>query len=107
MATSSISFWTVDSQEVANAFTYGGIAWRPATRSTCSASGCAASSPSSCPLAFVAYFPAARMLGKEQPLGLPNAIAWVTPLVAVLAVLVARAVWRTRRPPPPEHRELT
>ena len=93
VATSSISFWTVDSQEVANAFTYGG--------------SLATSYPIDLlaqwmrrlltfvvPLAFVAYFPAARLLDKEQPLGVTNAIAWVTPLVAVLAVLAARGVWR-------------
>jgi ABC-2 type transport system permease protein len=93
VATSSISFWTVDSQEVANAFTYGG--------------SLATSYPIDLlaqwlrrlltfivPLAFVAYFPAARMLDKEQPQGVSNAIAWITPVVAALAVLAARAVWR-------------
>jgi ABC-2 type transport system permease protein len=93
VATSSISFWTVDSQEVANAFTYGG--------------SLATSYPIDLlaqwlrrlltfvlPLAFVAYFPAARLLNKEQPLGVTNAIAWATPVVAFLAVLAARAVWR-------------
>ncbi|MET0902614.1 MAG: ABC-2 family transporter protein [Acidimicrobiales bacterium] len=93
VATSSISFWTVDSQEVANAFTYGGQL--------------ATSYPIDLlaqwlrrlltfivPLAFVAYFPAARLLDKEQPLGVTSAIAWATPVVAVLAVLAARAVWR-------------
>ena len=93
VATSSISFWTVDSQEVANAFTYGG--------------SLATSYPIDLlaqwlrrlltfvlPLAFVAYFPAARLLDKDQPLGVTNAIAWATPLVAFLAVLGARAVWR-------------
>lgn len=93
VVTSSISFWTVDSQEVANAFTYGG--------------SLATSYPIDLlatwlrrlltflvPLAFVAYFPAARLLGREEPLGLPNVIAWATPLVALAAALVARAVWR-------------
>jgi ABC-2 type transport system permease protein len=92
VVTSAISFWTVESQEVANAFTYGG--------------SLATSYPIDIlgtwlrriltflvPLAFVAYLPAARMLGREEPLGLPNGIAWATPLVAVASVLVARAVW--------------
>jgi ABC-2 type transport system permease protein len=93
VATSSISFWTVESQEVANAFTYGGslattypidILGRWLQRLLTFL----------VPLAFVAYFPAARMLGRDDPLGLPNAIAWLTPVVAVASVLVARSVWR-------------
>ena len=92
VVTSSIAFWTVESQEVANAFTYGG--------------SLATSYPIDLlatwmrrlltflvPLAFVAYFPAARMLGRDQPLGLPSAVAWATPLVAIASVLAARAVW--------------
>lgn len=92
VVTSSIAFWTVESQEVANAFTYGG--------------SLATSYPVDLlatwmrrlvtflvPLAFVAYFPAARMLGRSEPLGLPGAIAWATPFVAAATVLVARAVW--------------
>lgn len=92
VVTSSISFWTVESQEVANAFTYGG--------------SLATSYPIDIlgswlrriltflvPLAFVAYFPAARMVGREEPLGFPSAIAWATPLVAMASVLVARVVW--------------
>jgi ABC-2 type transport system permease protein len=90
--TSSISFWTVESQEVANAFTYGGSvvvhhpvdllgAWlrRLVTFLV--------------PLAFVAYFPAARLLGRTEPLGWPSGVAWASPLVAAATVLVARAVW--------------
>lgn len=92
VVTSSIAFWTVESQEVANAFTYGG--------------GLATTYPIDLlgtwlrriltfvlPLAFVAYFPAARLLGRTDPLGLPSAIAWATPLVALASVLAARAVW--------------
>jgi ABC-2 type transport system permease protein len=92
VVTSSIAFWTVESQEMANAFTYGG--------------SLATSYPIDVlgrwlqrlltflvPLAFVAYFPAARMLGRDDPLGLPSLTAWATPFVAVASVLAARAVW--------------
>jgi ABC-2 type transport system permease protein len=90
--TSSISFWTVESQEVANAFTYGGglvvqypldvlAPWlrRLATFAI--------------PLAFVAYLPAARILERPDPLGLPSAAAWGAPAVAALMAAAARAVW--------------
>jgi ABC-2 type transport system permease protein len=93
VVTSSVSFWTVDSQELGNAFTYGG--------------SLATSYPIDVlatwlrrlftylvPLAFVAYFPAARLLDRVEPLGLPSATAWATPLVALASFLVARAVWR-------------
>jgi ABC-2 type transport system permease protein len=89
VVTSALSFWTVDSQEIANSFTYGGnlltqyplevmAPWlrRIATFVV--------------PLAFVAYFPCAYLLGKDQPAGL----AFASPVVALVATVVARAVWR-------------
>jgi ABC-2 type transport system permease protein len=90
--TSSVAFWTVETQEFANAFTYGG--------------GLMTSFPIDLfgqwlrravifvvPLAFVAYMPAAGMLGKPMPFGLPGAVAWSSPLVALAIALVARGVW--------------
>lgn len=90
--TSSISFWTVESQEVANAFTYGGglvvqypldvlAPWlrRLATFAI--------------PLAFVAYLPAARILERPDPIGLSNLIAWATPVVAAVMAVLAHTVW--------------
>ena len=47
------------------------------------------------PLAFVAYLPASEILGKPTPLGLPDWTVWSSPLVAVVAAVVALAVWRT------------
>ncbi len=92
--TSSLSFWTVETQEVANAFTYGGCQlaqypleimgrWlrRVATFLV--------------PLAFAAYFPAAYVLGKPEPMGAPSAVAFLAPAVAVAVALVSRAVWGT------------
>ena len=92
VVTSSISFWTVESQEVANAFTYGGSlattypvdilgAWLRRVMTFL------------VPLAFVAYLPAARMLGRERPLGLPNVAAWAAPAIAVASFVAARAMW--------------
>jgi len=92
VVTSSISFWTVESQEVANAFTYGGSvvvhhpldllgAWMRRLFTFL------------VPLAFVAYFPAARLLDRPDPLGWPSELAWASPVVAAAAALVARGVW--------------
>ncbi len=92
VVTSSISFWTVDSQEVANAFTYGGSLATSYPIDLLS-SWMRRLATFLIPLAFVAYLPAARLLGRPEPLGLPSAVAWATPAVAVASVLVARAVW--------------
>ena len=94
VVTSSVAFWTVDTQEFANAFTYGG--------------GLMTSYPVDVfgqwlrrfvifviPLAWVAYLPAAGMLDKPMPFDLPEAVAWSSPLVAVASALIARAVWGT------------
>jgi ABC-2 type transport system permease protein len=92
VVTSSISFWTVESQEVANAFTYGGSL---ATTYPIDILGTWLRRILTfiVPLAFVAYLPVARLVGRDQPLGLPSGIAWATPVVAVGSVLVARGVW--------------
>lgn len=92
--TSSVAFWTVDTQEFANAFTYGGShltqypfevlgPWlrRIATFVV--------------PLAFVAYLPAAYLLGRPPAWGPPRHAALLTPVVAAALALGAGAVWRT------------
>jgi ABC-2 type transport system permease protein len=94
VATNSVSFWIVDGREMANSFTYGsGFSTAyPITiygpwlrRALCYA----------VPSAFVAYFPALALLGRPDPLGLPAALQWSSPLVAVIAVTVAGLIWRS------------
>jgi ABC-2 type transport system permease protein len=88
-----IVFWTTDSGEFTNAFTYGGnllteypidIYGRWLRRFLAYL----------VPLAFVAYFPALYVLGKPDPLGLPRALEFVSPAVAVAAAAVAGCIWR-------------
>jgi ABC-2 type transport system permease protein len=94
VATCSVSFWVVEGREVANAFTYGSqlttaypiTVFGPWLRGLL----CFA-----VPSAFVAYFPALALLDRPDPLGLPHALRYAAPLVAVVAVLVAALVWRT------------
>jgi ABC-2 type transport system permease protein len=91
---SSIAFWLVDSQEVSNAFTYGG--------------SFTAQYPVNIfcrwlrnlvvfviPLAFVSYFPSLYVLGKEDELGLPQALQFASPAVALATGTAAWIVWRT------------
>jgi ABC-2 type transport system permease protein len=86
------TFWSVRSMEMVNAFTYGGNqltsypmniygAWLRRLFIFV------------IPLAFVNYFPGLYVLGKRDPLGLPGVLRFVSPLVAVVMVLVARVVW--------------
>jgi ABC-2 type transport system permease protein len=93
VVTSSLSFWTVDSQEIANSFTYGG---NLLTQYPLEIMGpwLQRIAIFVAPLAFVCYFPCAELLGKDQPAGFPSWLAYVSPLVAVASALVARAVWR-------------
>jgi ABC-2 type transport system permease protein len=92
VAATSIVFWTIDGQETANSFTYGGslVAQYPFTLFP---GVLRRMLTFVIPLAFVAFLPAARMLGRARAIGIPSAVAWVGPLVAVAAALVARGVW--------------
>jgi viologen exporter family transport system permease protein len=89
-----IVFWTVEGRETANAFTYGGQfltqypinvydQWLRRFLAFVM------------PMAFVAYFPALYVLDKPDPLGLPQFLQFVSPLVAVAVGLVAAGLWRT------------
>ena len=94
IATSAAAFWTVESQEMGNAFTYGG---NLATQYPLDVLGDWLRHLFTFvfPLAFVAYLPASEIIGKPTPLGLPDWTVWSSPVVAVLAGSVALGVWRT------------
>ena len=88
-----LAFWTTDGGEFTNAFTYGGnfMAQYPIDiyaswlrRFLCYL----------VPLGFVVYFPSLYILGKDDPLGLPRLLDFSSPLVAVVAAVVAGTVWR-------------
>ena len=93
VALATIAFWIVDAIEFVNAFTYGGsfLSQYPIGIFARWLRGLVVFLV---PVAFVAYFPALYVLDKDDELGLPRALQYASPLVAVLAVLVAGAVWR-------------
>ncbi len=93
VAFSSIVFWIVDSQEVTNAFTYGGgfLSQYPVD---VFASWLRRFVTFFVPIAFASYYPSLYVLGKEDPLGLPGAVQFASPLVAVVAVTAGTLVWR-------------
>jgi ABC-2 type transport system permease protein len=94
IATSAAAFWTVEGQEMGNAFTYGGS---QATQYPLDVLGDWLKRLFTFvfPLAFVAYLPASEILDKPTPLGLPDWTVWASPLVALLAAAVSLAIWRT------------
>jgi ABC-2 type transport system permease protein len=94
VAGATVAFWWVESGELANSLTYGG---KELTSYPITVYG---------PLfrrvfgyglgfAFVAYYPALALLGRPDPLGAPDWLGWVSPLVAVPALGVAAVAWRT------------
>ncbi|MBA2462940.1 MAG: ABC-2 family transporter protein [Actinobacteria bacterium] len=93
VALATIAFWIVDAMELVNAFTYGGsfLSQYPIGIFARWLRGIVVFLV---PLAFVAYFPGLYILGKKDALGLPEALHYASPVVAVLASLVAAAIWR-------------
>lgn len=89
----ALSFWLIDGSEVGNAVSYG--------------SGYLSQWPVAVlgpvlgrfftfvvPAAFTAYLPVVAILGRDEPLGLPGWLPWLTPLAAAWAVLLAGGTWR-------------
>lgn len=89
--TCSLAFWTIETQEVANSFTYGGgflsqypvdifAGWLRRTLLVI-------------PLAFVAYLPCSWVLGRDDVYGFPTGVVLSSALAAAAIALVARLVW--------------
>ncbi|MGW6916823.1 ABC transporter permease [Kitasatospora sp. NPDC054939] len=89
----SLQFWWDQVKEIQNAFTYGGatlLHYPP----TIFAKELVAGVVFGIPLAFVNWLPTLRILDRPDPLGLPTAFHYASPLVAVLSVVVAGLAWR-------------
>ena len=93
IAFATIAFWLVDSLEVANAFTYGGnfLAQYPIGLF---GSWLRRFVVFVVPIAFVAYFPSLYVLDKPDALGMPEAVRFASPVVAVISLAVGALVWR-------------
>jgi ABC-2 type transport system permease protein len=91
---SCIQFWTVDSSQFANAFTYGGntMTQYPMTifpREVLKGLTFLV------PVAFVNWYPCLYLLDRPDPFGMPSWFAVLPPVVAALTVTVAGLAWRT------------
>lgn len=89
----TLSFWTVESLEIANVFTYGGVeaaqyplvlydVWLRGTLTFV------------VPLACVAYFPVMSVLGRVDPLGTPAWFGPLAPLAGFAFLGLSLGVWR-------------
>lgn len=89
-----LQFWTADSSEVANAFTYGGntITQYPLTVFP---SEIVKGLTFLMPLAFVNWYPGLYILGRPDPFGMPAWLQFASPLAAVITAGLACLVWRT------------
>ena len=88
----TLSFWTIESLEVMNVFTYGGVEtaqypltiYHPWFRRFFTFV---------IPLACISYFPAQALLGRTPP-GLPTLLAWLSPLAGFFFLLISFRVWQ-------------
>jgi ABC-2 type transport system permease protein len=89
----SFCFWSVQAKEATHVFTYGGEVlagypldiYRGSVRRFFTFV---------VPLAFVNYEPALFMLGRADPLGLPDSVRLLSPLAGLAMALVARFGWQ-------------
>ena len=89
----TMAFWTVETLELMNSFTYGGVH--------------TAQYPMNIygtwlrrfftfvvPLAATSYYPVVAFLGRPDPLGAPGWLAWVTPLAGFAFLPISLGFWR-------------
>lgn len=87
------AFFTTETLEVWNAFTYGGVTmsqyplsiYRPWFRNFFTFV---------IPIGCINYFPGVAILGRGDPLGTPVALQWLAPLAGPLFLLVCLQVWK-------------
>ena len=93
LATSSLSFWSPNTQEFANAFTYGGatVAEFP---THIFPSWLRVFFIGVVPAGAVVYFPAMYALHADNPLGFPRWMQAASPLVCVPVLAVGGLIWR-------------
>jgi ABC-2 type transport system permease protein len=90
---SCVQFWTQDSTEFANAFTYGGNTMTQYPM-TVFPREVVKGLTFLVPLAFVNWYPCLYLLDRPDPFGMPSWFAVLSPVVALLALSVAALAWR-------------
>ena len=88
----AITFWTIETSDVTQVFTYGGQLLISYPMSIY-ADGLRRFFTFVVPLAFVAYLPCLYILERPDPLGLPPLFQVCSPVVALAFLLAARGCW--------------
>lgn len=91
---SCIQFWTTDATEFANAFTYGGATVTQYPLSIFPREVLVALT-FVIPVAFVNWYPALFVLGRDDPFEMPQWLQFASPLAAVVTVALSLLMWRT------------
>lgn len=89
----AFQFWTTDGSEAANAFTYGGNTLTQYPLTIYPAEVVKALT-FVVPLAFVNWYPSLYVLGRADPLGLPDALRLAGPVAAAVLAAAAALTWR-------------
>ena len=93
MLRATSAFWTTETLEVWNAFTYGGVTmsqyplaiYRPWFRNFFTFV---------IPIGCINYFPGVAILGRSEPLGTPPVLLWLAPLAGPLFLLCCLQAWK-------------
>lgn len=91
---SAVQFWTTDSSEFANAFTYGGSTLNQYPM-TIFPKELVKTLTYVLPLAFVNWYPTLFLLGRSDPYGAPDWLRFASPVAAALMLAAMALVWRT------------
>lgn len=89
----ALAFWSPNTDEIANAFTYGGATVAEYPIHVMNGT-IRAISYTLVPVAFTAYLPSFVLFDAPNPLGVPRWVSYMSPLACVPVVLLAVVVWR-------------
>ncbi len=93
LAGAGVCFWTIETTEAQNIFTYGGVELTSYPMHIYNR-WVRAAFLYVVPLALTSYYPALYVLGRADPLGLPYGARFVAPAVAALFFVAGWLVWR-------------
>jgi ABC-2 type transport system permease protein len=90
---SCLAFWSPESREIANAFTYGGatVSHYPIHAM---ATWIRSLTYTLVPIAFTSYLPAFILFDAPNPLGVPRWLSYVSPMACIPFGVLAAFVWR-------------
>jgi ABC-2 type transport system permease protein len=89
----TLTFWTIDSLEIMNILTYGGVETAQYPLAIYS-KWLQRFFTYIVPLACVNYFPLLAILGKEKELAIPQWFCYLSPMLGIVFLIVAIALWK-------------